>query len=86
MVRKDVIAGVLELYDYTPELKPEERLNMVRKLVTKSIKSPHYMPWSVQEKTKLIELMGVLRANGTSIEESIDTAITCVYDAHVLGW
>ena len=84
-MRQDVIAGVLKIYD-SEEMGKVESLGKVRGLVQKSLKEKEVSPWTVKEKEMLLRIVKTLQEGSYTKEEALDTAITCVYDMHVLRW
>jgi len=85
-MRKDVVAGVFRLYDYEEEVLDNDKPEKVRWLVTKSLRSKKFSPWMVAEKAMLQRVVNTLEGGAHTNDEALDTAITCVYDAHVQNW
>jgi hypothetical protein len=85
-MRKDVIAGILELYGYEEEILEADRAEKARYLVMKSLRSKRFTPWSISEKAMLQRVVNTLEGGGHTKDEVLDIAVTCVYDAHVRQW
>lgn len=85
-MRKDVINGVLDMYGYEEEILEHEEAAKARYLVMKSLRNKRFTPWSIAEKGMLQRVVNTLQGGANTKDEILDIAVTCVYDAHVLGW
>lgn len=85
-MRKDVVEGVLKLYDYEEEISEADRSEKARNLVMQSLRTKRFTPWSVAEKNMLYKVVDTLEGGSYTKHEMYDIALTCVYDMRFLGW
>ena len=91
-MRKDVIDGVLQVYDLVEPTDKKERLVRVNKLVQKTLNGKVISEWSESEKLMLNRIVDKLELNKSfpgegeeevyyyTPKERLGIAMTCVYD------
>ena len=86
MMREEVISGILELYGYKDAISKNDALERARAFMRGVSSSKGSSPWVENEKAALEEILKSLQGGSYTEEEALDVGITCVYDAHCLGW